>query len=222
MLFMVFAMVFPSCEKEVPGLNENWFVGEYWIDPRDGRSYATVQIGDQVWMAENQAYEGAGTQISDDVDWMESSQCEGWCYYGDNQSKYGSTYGILYQWEVAKEVCPSGWHLPDDEEWTQLTDYLGGESVAGGKMKDPGTIHWIEPNTVASQSVGFHALPGGRRAYYGSNFGFISYSAYFWSSTETDSSHAIYRRLHHNSPAVFRDKNLKESGFSVRCVKDEE
>jgi uncharacterized protein (TIGR02145 family) len=215
---MLFVMVCPCCEKDEPDSNENWTVGDDWIDPRDGQSYATVQIGDQVWMAENQAYEGAGQQISDDVDWAENSNYDGWCYYGDNKAKYGCSYGFLYQWEVAKEVCPSGWHLTSDAEWTELTDYLDGESVAGGIMKESGTAHWNSPNTGATHGIGFNALPGGYLAYYGSNFGFMRYSAFFWSSTEYNSSHAMCHRLYHNNSEVVRESFFKRSGFSVRCV----
>ena len=88
-------------------------------------------------------------------------------------------------------------------------------------MKESGTTHWISPNNGATDNIGFNALPGVYRAYYGSNFGYMGYSAYFWPSTENNNSQVIYRRLHHDSPAVFRENIFKASGFSVRCVKDE-
>ena len=210
----------PSCEKDKPEAdpNENWIVGDDWIDTRDGQSYSTVQIGDQVWMAENLAYEGEGQQITDNVAWANNSNYDGWCYYGNNKATYGSSYGVLYQWEIAKDVCPSGWHLPSDSEWTEITDYLGGKSVAGGKMKESGTTHWNSPNTGATDSIGFNALPGGYRAYYGANFGFMGYSAYFWSSTEGSSVSAWSHNINHSE--VGRSKYSKHSGFSVRCLMD--
>ena len=173
-------------------------------------------------MAENLNYTGSDIQhITDNSEWTNNDDYDGWCYYGINKAKYGSTYGVLYQWGVAKDVCASGWHLPSDAEWTELTDYLGGASVAGGKMKESGTPHWISPNTGATNSAGFTALPGGYRAYYGSNFGFMRYSAYFWSSTENNNSYSSCWRLYQDSSEVDHGSFSKKNGFSVRCVKDE-
>ena len=117
-------------------------------------------------------------------------------------------------------VCPDGWHLPSDAEWTVLTDYLGGESLAGGKLKEAGTTHWWSPNTGATNSSGFTALPGGGRANTGGFYPTCK-SALFWSATEYDSSDAWDRYLSYNYSAVYRTKLYDKShGFSVRCVKD--
>ena len=171
-------------------------------DSRDGQVYPTVQIGSQCWLQKNMNY----------------STGNSWCY--DNNTSNCNTYGRLYDWQTAIVACPSGWHLPSDAEWTTLTDFLGGESVAGGKMKEVGTAHWRSPNTGATNSSGFTALPGGRRDYNGSFSPLASY-AYFWSSTENSSINAWGRMLNYSSEWVNRDHNYdKPNGFSARCVKD--
>ena len=144
-----------------------------------------------------------------------------------------ATYGVLYNWPAAmagassssanpsnvQGVCPDGWHLPSDAEWTELTDYLGGESIAGGKLKETGLSHWISPNSGATNESGFTALPGGRRIYDG-HFYYIGLSGLWWSSTEDSSTYAWYRRWYHYPIHVTRNNATKEDGFSVRCVRD--
>jgi len=172
-----------------------------FTDVRDGKTYKTIKIGNQIWMAENLSYNpGNGS----------------WAY--DNNSSNEAIYGRLYNWETAKTVCPSGWHLPNDDEWIELTDYLGGKEVAGGKLKEIGEIHWLSPNRGATNENGFTALPGGYRNYNGKFFD-IGYGGYFWSTTE-DSNYAWPRLVSYNDINVLRSTNYKEEGFSIRCVKD--
>lgn len=116
-------------------------------------------------------------------------------------------------------ICPPGWHIPSDGEWTNLGYILGGESVAGGKMKELGLIHWASPNTGATNSSGFTALPGGYR---NSSFWFypVSYNGYFWSTTEGAANSGWVRYLLYNSAQMTRDSNSKTIGLSVRCVND--
>ncbi|MCX6243211.1 MAG: fibrobacter succinogenes major paralogous domain-containing protein [Bacteroidetes bacterium] len=168
-------------------------------DPRDGKIYPTVQIGTQCWLQKNMNY-----QIGNS-----------WCY--ENNPANCSTYGRLYDWLTAMGVCPSGWHLPDDGEWTLLTTLLGGESIAGGTIKEAGTTHWAAPNTGATNISGFTALPGGERDYFG-DFVYLTITAYFWSSLDVSSSNAWYRNLGFDSEAVSRGYTYKSFGFSVRCV----
>jgi len=117
----------------------------------DGNSYPVVKIGNQAWMAKNLAVTKApdGTAITS------------FPYLGVEDSV--KTYGRMYDWENARKACPSGWHLPGDEEWTVLVDFLGGPMVAGGKIKETGTKHWKEPNKGATNETGFTALPNGYR-----------------------------------------------------------
>ena len=132
---------------------------------------------------------------------------------------------FLYDWETAKNVCPSGWHLPSDAEWTILTNYLGGESIAGGKMKESGTTNWESPNADANNKSSFTGLPGGYRDNGGlesgeGTFEDIGIGGNFWSSTEQSASKAWYRYLGNDFGRVGRDYGNKLNGQSVRCIKD--
>ena len=116
-------------------------------------------------------------------------------------------------------ICPKGWHLPSDAEWTQLIDFLGGESVAGGKLKETDTTHWKSPNTGATNETGFTALPGGYRNENGLFDGMGNFGCW-WSATESDTSGAWSWGVIYFDNKVYRDSNYKEIGFSVRCVRD--
>src|SRR5690554_2066482 len=177
-----------------------------FIDSRDGNEYNWVQIGDQVWMAENLAYEPSSGNY--------------WAY--DNNNSNVETYGYLYDWETACDVCPDGWHLPTDAEWTELTDYLG--ENAGGKLKATGTIEagtglWYDPNTGATNETGFTALPGGDRYGYGL-FGGVGSTGYWWSATVSNTDYAWGRYVKYYDSNVGRYNYNKELGFSVRCLRD--
>ncbi len=174
-----------------------------FTDKRDGQTYKTVKMGKQVWMAENLNY------YTNSGSW----------YYKNDSNSYASTYGRLYDWETACTSCPDGWHLPTDEEWTTLTDELNGKNVAGSKMKETGFTHGDSLNTGAKNSTGFAVLPGGHRESEGS-FYHLSYTATFWTATEYDISKAWYLALYYNEEYVTRYRYDKNSGFSVRCVKD--
>ena len=153
----------------------------------DGNVYHTVKIGAQTWMVENlrTTRYNDGTAIplvTGNTAWG-SLTTPGYCWYNNDQATYGSTYGALYNWYAVNrgKLCPTGWHVATDAEWTQLTDYLGGVWVAGGKMKEAGLSHWESPNEGATNSSGFTALPGGHRISAGS-FYLLALHALFWSS----------------------------------------
>lgn len=169
-------------------------------DKRDGKSYKTIKIGSQVWMAENLAYKpGSGNY---------------WAYGVDSSNV--AKYGYLYEWETAKNVCPFGWHLPSEAEWTTLTDYLGGEDVAGTKMKS--TSGWKEDGNGTNES-GFNGLPGGFRGSSGSYSLSLSLGSW-WSSSQSDSNNAWARYLYYAFSFVSRHYYYKAGGLSVRCIKD--
>jgi len=189
-----------------------------FVDSRDGKTYHYIGIGTQFWMTENLAYTGSGQNITDNTDWSNNTDYDAWCYY-ENNSSNGEIYGVLYQWEVAKAACPAGWHLPTDAEWATLSDYLGGASVAGGKMKEIGTTHWSSPNTGADNSSGFSALPAGDRRHTG-DFDHQEASAVWWGATEDDNNRISYYYLSYSSAEIGSYSNKKIFGFSVRCVKD--
>jgi uncharacterized protein (TIGR02145 family) len=196
--------------------------GGSFTDPRDGNVYKTVSIGNQVWMAENLRYlpgvvgpgEGSLTTVYYYV----------YDYVGSNvnQAKAASnytTYGVLYNWPAACTSCPSGWHLPTDAEWTVLTSYLGGNEVAGGKLKETGTVHWNTPNIGASNETEFTALPGGYRNYSGM-FEMMGGYGSWWSTDEYQTDYAWLRSIGYDFGTVYRNNDDKSVGVSVRCVKD--
>ncbi|HNS28889.1 MAG TPA: FISUMP domain-containing protein [Tenuifilaceae bacterium] len=206
-----------------------------FIDNRDGTVYKTIKIGSQVWMAENLRYlpSVVGPETSSDSEP---------CYYVYNYNGTDveeakattiySIFGALYNWPAAmngetssstnpsgvKGVCPDNWHLPSDAEWTQLVEYLGGENVAGGKMKENSNLYWISPNIDATNTSGFTALPGGY-LYYDNHFHHLGYYASWWSATA--GYNGIYDRyINNDSGKIYRSESGKSGGWSVRCVKD--
>jgi uncharacterized protein (TIGR02145 family) len=189
----------------------------------DGNVYNTVTIGTQVWMAENlKVTKYRNGDIIPQVTILWSGTVTGaWCYL-DNNSTNNALYGKLYNWHVVKDtrfLAPQGWHIPSDAEWTTLTTFLGGESVAGGKMKEAGTTHWLSPNTGATNSSGFKGLPAGF-TYYFSSWDPIGYSTYWWSSSECAGIDAFTRHLYYDQGIATRDCQRQESGASIRCIKD--
>ncbi len=144
-----------------------------------------------------------------------------YCNYNNNTNN-AATYGHLYNWYTVNDrrnIAPTGWHVPSDAEWKTLVDYLGGASVAGGKMKETGTAHWNSPNTGATNESGFSTLPGGHR-YSDGSYGHIGSYAYFWSSTGYYSSNAWRRSLYYDYSGVIRYYYSGRNGISVRCVRD--
>ena len=191
----------------------------------DGNSYKTVKIGTQVWMAENLkvTHYRNGEEISNvtiNSDWANLST-GAWCVY-ENDADYEKTYGNLYNWYAvndARQLAPKGWHVPTDEEWNTLINYLGGVNVAGGNLKEAGTTHWKAPNEGAVNKVMFSALPGGCRGSSGT-FLDVGDNGYWWSSTEIDPTNAWNRYLFCSNGYVNSFYLTKSSGYSVRCVKD--
>ena len=195
-----------------------------FIDSRDGNEYNWVQIGDQVWMAENLAYLPSVNMVADGSEDAAGSYYYVYGYDGTNVADAKATdnyatYGVLYNWTAAMNACPDGWHLPSDAEWTELTDYLGGESVAGGKLKETGTTHWASPNTGATNETGFTALPGGFR-YNSGAFDNIGSNGYWWSATEGNATNAWNRDMFYLGSDVGSYSSNKGVGFSVRCLRD--
>lgn len=187
----------------------------------EGNKYRTIQIGTQTWMAENlrstRLDDGTEIPFIPDVTAWSLLTTPGYCWY--NSDSVG--YGALYNWYTANtgKLCPAGWHVPSDEEWTTLTDYLGGKSIAGAKLKEAGTSHWLSPNTGATNETGFTALPSGYRNYAG---GYNSIKDYglWWTSTEWASTSAWYRDVYYGYIAADRSNSNKKGGASIRCVKD--
>ncbi|MBE0637324.1 MAG: hypothetical protein IH598_02250 [Bacteroidales bacterium] len=214
----------------VPILTE-WQCGFPYTDTRDGKTYTTINIGDQCWMTQNL---NAGQLINSTTSQTNNGIIEKFCW--DNLEEYCNTYGGLYQWNEMMQyaqglriqgICPpeDGWHLPDDSDWYELVYALGGEGISGGKMKSTGTLEqgtglWSVPNLGATNQSGFSGLPAGFSSY-GGIFLNLSFYAYFWSSDEFTVQNAWSRGLSYLGTTATRYPNDKEAGFSVRCVKSQ-
>ncbi len=194
----------------------------------DGNSYNKITIGTQVWMAENlktTKYQNGETvpTVASAAAWFTVGASGASCIY-DNDISNLSIYGRLYNWYAVADVrnlCPTGWHVPTDAEWTTLTNYLGGAQIAGGKLKEAGNAHWNSPNTNANNQTGFTALPGGFREA-GAPCDYINegYTGSWWSSTQQNSYNALNRDMHHNYEYVGGGNPVKGAAFSVRCIKN--
>ncbi len=216
-LLVLLLFLLSGCEKkkEVP---------EEVLDT-DGNIYHTVVIGNQVWIVENlkTTRYNDGTSIplvTGNTEWINLTT-PGYCWY-DNDITNKETYGALYNWYAVQtnKICPAGWHVPSDSEWTALTDFLGGESTAGGKLKEAGTMHWDSPNTGATDESGLTLLPGGFRGAQGVCY-HIGYWGQFWTSTSPFESVAYYRMMAADSETVDNGKGnaiQRLCGLSVRCV----
>jgi uncharacterized protein (TIGR02145 family) len=192
---------------------------------QQGNVYKTIVIGAQEWMAENlktTIYRNGNAiaNITDNAQW-DGLTTGAWASY-NNDSQNDCPYGKLYNWYAAADpghICPTGWHVPTDDEWTTLTDYLGGAAVAGGKMKTTGLQYWISPNTGATNESGFSGLPGGGRYSFG-GFSYVGGYGNWWSSSELDTSSAWLRNLDYYSGSANQSNDDKRDGFSVRCLRD--
>ena len=212
-----------------------YYDGTQWKNLIGGTatSAQSVTIGTQVWTTFNldvTTYSDgtAIPQVTDPTAWA-ALTTGAWCYY-NNVSANGTTYGKLYNWYAVagihdadpntpnKVLAPTGWHVPTDAEWTTLTTFLGGESVAGGKMK--ATTLWPSPNTDATNSSGFTGIPGGF-CYFDGSFIAINDWGKWWSSSEDDTASAWHRTLYPSLGQIDRRNDLtKACGLSVRCLRD--
>lgn len=209
-------------------------------DPRDGKVYKTIKIGDQVWMAENLAWLPKVSPPS-----AESYNKPYYYVYGYSGRSVSaakatsnfSNYGVLYNWPAAMNACPQGWHLPTDAEWTTLENYL----IAHGYNYDGTTTGnkigkalasaegWKSPSNTGAvgnsdypgkrNASGFSALPGGDR-YFTGHFSNAGNFGFWWSATESGSSDAWYRFLYYDRSDLYRYDGYREYGFSVRCLRD--
>lgn len=181
------------------------------VTDNEGNTYKTIVIGNQEWFAEN----------------LKTNVFGSWCCFDVDQNCV--TYGRLYCWYAALNVCPTGWKLPSDEDWMVLEKNLGMKEIVlmndglrgeyeGGYLKDT-TTNWDKPNEGATNQIGFSALPGGPRYKLGM-YGLLGHNATFWTSTEADSSHAIFRYLGHSHAQIGRIDNEKVEGHSVRCMRN--
>lgn len=186
----------------------------------------TIKIGTQTWMKKNldvNKYKNGDPipQVTDSVAWA-ALTTGAYCYFNNDSATYAATYGKLYNWYAVNDprgLAPAGWHVPSDKEWTTLTDFLGGDSIAGGKLKETGLLHWRSPNKGATNTTGFTALPGGFRTDNGSYYQPNSYCQ-LWSNRGFGTTRAYFRSLNSISPRINRDYIKKEFALYVRCIRN--
>ncbi len=223
MILSLCSVLVGSCKKDDDFNNEIEVEIQTITDDRDGNVYNIIEIDDKVWMAENLKY------LPYVIDPGRKSSTIPYCYVydynGTDVSKAKSSsnyrnYGVLYNWVAAQEACPDGWHLPSDEEWHNLIDYLGGEKVAGGKLRESSTEYWHSSYTNVTNETGFSALPGG--FFQEGEFRSAGGYGYWWSSIEANANSAWFLSMSYNSSGVGWSsyENNKSGGVSVRCVQD--
>jgi uncharacterized protein (TIGR02145 family) len=193
-----------------------------FTDERDGEVYKWVKIGGQVWMAENlkatKYADGSSIPMVNNSKWYKLKS-DAYCFYKKDINNI-LIYGALYNWHAVNtgKLCPEGWHVPSDSEWTILENFLGGRIGAGGKMKS--INGWNSPNIGAANSSGFMAFPGGHRRSSNGTFGNVGDIGYWWSSTENRNNDAWSRSLNYDAINVTRETSFKTNGYSVRCLRD--
>jgi uncharacterized protein (TIGR02145 family) len=191
----------------------------------DGNVYQTKIIGDQEWMLENLrvTHYRDGTTIpnlTDPSEWIATSS--GAYSYYDNIEDNADTYGALYNWYAVgnpSNIAPEGWHIPTAGEWQELFAFVGGSEIAGGKLKEVGTLHWISPNTDATDEYGFTALPSGERPWSNGSFQRMGEVVFFWSGT-SNGAYGSGVALSYFTAGAGANDWWKENGYSVRCIKD--
>jgi uncharacterized protein (TIGR02145 family) len=202
------------------------------VTDQDGNNYYTIQIGDQVWMAQNlrtTRYRNGDPipNVTDGSDWGQLVSGA----YSNAPAASVNVYGRLYNWFAVNDarcVCPTGWHVPTESDWSALINYLDPANgingyyseTAGGTMKSTGTQYWFEPNTDATNVSGFSGLPGGGRGYPNGSFDDLGFYGGWWSASESGAEYAWGRYLGDNAAGVYRSEDNKGSGFSVRCLRD--
>jgi uncharacterized protein (TIGR02145 family) len=197
----------------------------HFVKDIEGNSYKTVMIGTQEWMAENlrTTKYNDGTEIPiviENDSWAKlTSPAVAW--YNNDAIEFGKTYGALYNWYAVttNKLCPIGWHVSSDADWTTLSFDLEGGTKVGGKLKETGIEHWKSPNTEATNESQFTALPGGYRTFEGA-FNYISVSGYWWTSTEYNESSVLFYNLRYKFGNIYKYRSERNCGFSVRCVRD--
>ncbi|MCK9203564.1 MAG: fibrobacter succinogenes major paralogous domain-containing protein, partial [Bacteroidales bacterium] len=228
LIFKCFSGTYKSVTPLIPVQSQTVTSNFVACTDADDNNYATVTVGSQVWMAENL---NVGIRIDGVQEQTNNGINEKYCY--NNDVTKCDIYGGLYQWHEIMQyvitpgvqgICPTGWHIPTDEEWFILTIFLGGDSIAGGKIKSTGTIEagtglWHDPNTEAANAYGLTAVPGSYRDLDGTFYG-IGYYSIWWSSFQSGNDSAWVRVLDYNYGGVSRDDDDRSYGFSVRCLKE--
>ncbi len=207
------------------GAEFSFSTGKLLVKDMDGNFYHFVKIGTRVWMTENlkttRFRDSTAILLVESGTTWSSQMSFGYCWYNDDESANKSRFGALYNWYAVNtgKLCPTGWHVPSDTEWTTLTTFLGGEALAGGKLKEKGVLNWNTPNAAATNETGFSAQPGGYRTNAGI-YNSIGMYGNWWSSTSSLANVANYRYLYYGNAAMTKSFISQKSGLSVRCLKN--
>jgi uncharacterized protein (TIGR02145 family) len=192
----------------------------------NGNAYKTVGIGSQIWMAQNLKSNRLNDgniipQIKSDSIWNVNHKV-GYCWYNNDSIYNSEIYGALYNYYTVKSelLCPIGWHVPSNSEWTTLINFLGGTGKAGGKLKDYFTPYWSDPNVCYSNNFGFAARPGGRRSHIKGQFSNIRDYGYWWTSTSKSEFYSYSWSMYNSDTHISRNESSNRDGASVRCIKD--
>jgi uncharacterized protein (TIGR02145 family) len=232
---VIMLLLLAGCEKEdkVDPILFNPSITYGSLSDLDGNSYRTVTIGSQVWMAENlrtTRFNDNETipMVKDSTAWNKLTT-PAFCWYINDNSSLQKIYGALYNWFTVNsgKLCPAGWHVPSDREWIELRTYLGGEDLAGGKLKESGTSHWQSPNAGATNESGFTALPSGMRGMVAAGkqgrFEGRGTDCSWWSTTRinTETFSLIFGLwINTGYSRIFRREFYENDGTAVRCIKD--
>jgi uncharacterized protein (TIGR02145 family) len=223
-LILMFLLLI-SCNKKQNNIYVNmdpWPVYGSLAD-QDGNNYKTRIIGTQTWMAENlkttKFNDGTPIPVVTDASSWNNLSGPACCWQSYNPD-YKVKYGVLYNWYTVetKNLCPKGWHVPTNEEWTQLIDYLGGEMTAGGRLKETGFRHWLSPNSGATDEEAFRALPGGSFNLSDTVFNSIREVGYWWTTSTNTKDLAISWLIYNSTERADKSFSPKKSGLSVRCM----
>ena len=225
--------VLDGLKLQIKGLEDNLIAsGTYKLIDIEGNQYKVVKIGNQVWMAENLkvTHYNDGTSIPYFGQYSYDNQhsYDGYGWYNNDPSTYKNTYGALYNFPAVgtHKLCPTGWQVPSESEWDTLITFLGGDLVAGGKLKETGTTHWNTPNTGAINETGFTALPGGMMFTEGGSFNNtfqqMGTNGYWWSRKQQVmvEPESFYERLDYNLNNSYGWIQYVWNGLSVRCLKN--
>ena len=224
-IVIILVIALPSCEKdennEEPADPINGTVQDI-----EGNVYPTVKIGNQWWMAEN--LNTTKFRSGEDIpnvagagEWATTGEAA--CCASANDPENAEVYGRLYNWHAAadgRKICPSGWHIPGDSDWTTLIEFLGGNEVAGSKLKQTGTVLWSAPNSDATNESGFTAIPGGVRNGNTGDFAGMGINSSWWSATQQNAENGFAWNVTSVNGFVAHYGVDKNTGMAVRCVKD--
>ena len=225
LLYKGISGIYSTLVPDVPTGNKTITFTFVACTDKDNNNYTVVKVDKQLWMAENlkttRYSDGSSIPlVRDNAAWGKLST-PGYCWYMNDSVTYKDVYGAMYNWYAVNttKLAPAGWHVPKDAEWTVLTTFLGGETVAGGTLKETGLTHWKTPNEAATNQYGFSALPGGYRITNGV-FNQVGNFSYWWSATEYDATTSWYRGIFYGTADVYNNISNKFYGYSVRCVHD--